>query len=151
MNIWEAAPTPIASNISNLVKDGYRAVVNAFGRAVSMLEFIPQHFNDQPSHAMALFVTANLIFFIFFQRLAHQLNERVAFSSKHLDAKDMRFNQILIAVCVVGLPILLINITLGRVIGYPLRKTTLAAITASAIAIRFLVSCFFPTSEEKSD
>lgn len=136
MNKIEVADGP-GDLIPDIVKSAWWTVAEWYNRTVEYYRLIPIHLHQHPSHALAVFLTANVIFFIIFVNwLAQILEERVP---RELDGDDRKLNQILINGFVVGGSTLIFNTILSKLLSYPLSKSTLIAITATSIAIRLIL------------
>lgn len=144
MNVIEIVNGQMPHAMADATKTPFQIAVEWINRSINYIKLIPDHLQNNPQHALGVFVTANAISFYFINRLAQYLEERVASAPKQLDADEKRFNQVLIYGFVVGGSALIFNLALSRLLSYPLNKMTLAAITAASIALRFILSKISP-------
>lgn len=138
MNKIEVADGP-GDLIPDIVKSAWRSVGEWYNRTVEYYDLIPGHLHQNPSHAFAVFLTVNAIFFYFINEFALYLEERVESAPRELDGDERKLNQFLINGLVVGGAMLIFNIILSKLLSYPLSKSTLAAIVTASIAIRVIL------------
>lgn len=104
--------------------------------SVQCLKGFSKKLYEELSIKASVCIAANLLFFAKISELAELLEERIKTTQKKLEAREIRFNMILIDYFVVGGSALTFNIVLSKLMNYPLSKLTLATITLGSIALR---------------
>lgn len=104
------------------------------GYTVQLLKECSKKLYDHLSIKNSVFIAVNLIFFAKIHELAKFLEDRVKNTPKKLDAKEIKFNMVLIDFLVVGGSMLIGNSMLSKMMCYPISNLTLAIMTLSSIA-----------------
>lgn len=156
MSSIHSVTTPIAESAGTFFKNFGTKVGNLCGRVVVFFKNLPSHMQTNPLAGISVFVVANSIFYLgvhfFTNFLLKRVNNHPDKSENPQEKKDQRVvKNILFKILIPGLAVFGFNIALSKITQFPLSRIALAAITATAIALRFLFSPKEPPKKSMTD
>jgi|GEM_PF-2732802 len=133
----------LKSGFSNAFKQGFHMASDWGGRAVKSLQVLSKRIENHTQTAIAVFVTANLLFFMMINWSADILDARVGIPA------EKGFNRILIN-GLVAVSVLGYNLFLSKMTNYHLSKMILVAMSMAVVAGRIWILGLFQEEIEPS-
>lgn len=131
----------LTETLSDAFKNKFHFIGDFFGRSIRALPNIPQLMKDNHNVAIAIIVTINTIAFSVINLIANCINSRIEKHPLPLTFTDRIIKFFLLEGVLVGGSVFIFNYIFSKATNYPLSRTTIAVITAAAIALRiFAVS-----------
>ena len=139
------------TDMPQVFKNGFRTLGILAGRAVKIVQNLPQHMQNNRNLTIVVFTTANAVLFTMTNLFVNRLDKHIENPGhgEELKADERRVKNIFLNYGVVSVSFLAFNVILAKATRYPLSNVALAAITTTAIALRLLLNLISVKNEKQ--
>ena len=139
------------TDMPQVFKNGFRTLGILAGRAVKIVQNLPQHMQNNRNLTIVVFTTANAVLFTMTNLFVNWLDRHIENHGhgEELNADARRVKNIFLNGVVVSVSFLAFNVILAKATRYSLSNVTLAAITTTAIALRLLLNLISVKNEKQ--